>query len=439
MFFRRTEQPQSASRTGIQSKLGRVLRLQLLFISITTALGVYAAAIVVEKVMIGTALSKEASHYWEQLEKNPDHPLPNTGNLRGYSSIATGVNRIPAVLADSPDGQSRASFDGHNSIVFVEERAGRRLLLVFDEQSVRKLAFWFGIVPLSLTLVAIYLSAWFVYHQSNKTLSPLMSLAQKMRSFSFDSNRLETLSYENWSGPQVDDEVRVLADSLRDFTERLKNQLVRERAFSRDVSHELRTPLSVIRGSLELLEKQGNLDEAQARVVDRMQTTSRDMLSLIEVLLVLAQAQHEDSKSNELTDVNTLAPLLISQIEISHNADQHVHISLEQQSKLQVQAPAQVVGMVVANLLRNACHYTVSGDVVVKIHEHGVRVSDTGAGMQASEVQRLQQPFQRNSDNNTGYGLGLDIVRRLCDSYGWTLAIESSQGQGTKVDIKMLD
>lgn len=429
-----------ASRTGIQSKLGRVLVLQMLFISVTTVLGVYAAALVVEKVMIGTALQNEAQHYWQALAKNPQHPLPNTDNLRGYSRNAVAaVDRIPADLAATPLGQSRASFEGRHPIVYLEERAEQQLLLVFDEQSVSKLSFWFGVVPLSLTLLVIYLSAWFVYRQSSKTLSPLMSLAQAMRDFNLETDRLESLQFEAWSGPKVDDEVRVLAESLSDFTEQLKAQLARERAFSRDVSHELRTPLAVIRGSLELLVKQGNLNEQQSRVVDRMQVTSRDMQSLIEVLLLLAQVQHDDEKNNELSEVNALLPLLISQIEISHNSDQHVQIVLDQQADLQVHVPAQAVGMVLANLLRNACNYTLDGDVTVVVYKHGVRVRDTGAGMRAEDLQRLQQPFQRDSNNNTGYGLGLDIVRRLCERYGWTVNIDSSRGQGTVVDVRMLE
>ena len=425
------------SRTGIKSKLIRVLVLQLLFISLVTALGVYAAAKVVEKVMIGTALENEATHYWQQRALDPTHPLPNTDNLRGYSTDVEGADFIPAVLQTAPIGQSRAEFEDRHPIIYVEEREGHKLLLVFDEQSVRALSFWFGVVPLSLALIVIYISAWFVYRQSSKTLSPLMSLAQTMGQFDLTRHRLDSLNFKAWSGPKVDDEVRVLADSLEAFTLQLQTQLERERAFSRDVSHELRTPLAVIRGSLELLQKQGQLSEQQNKVVERMQATSRDMQSLIEILLVLAKEEHRGREENEQTDVTSLAERLLAEIEQSHNADQHVKLLLQSESDLVVNAPPQVVGMVIANLLRNACNYCPSGEVVARVSREGVCVSDTGAGIPASELSRLQQPFQRDVQSSSGYGLGLDIVRRLCDRYNWTLSIESSQGQGTRVAVKM--
>ena len=428
----------SFSRTGIKSKLIRVLVLQLLFISLATALGVYAAAKVVEKVMIGTALENEAEHYWAQLALNPAHPLPNTDNLRGYGVDANGEGFIPELLQAAPIGQSRAVFEGRHPIIYVEEREGIKLLFVFDEQSVSKLSFWFGVVPLTLTLMMIYLSGWFVYRQSSKTLSPLMSLAQTMRKFDLTRDSLDTLNFQSWSGPKVDDEVRVLADSLEAFTQQLQEQLERERAFSRDVSHELRTPLAVIRGSLELLQKQGQLSEKQDKVVERMQATSKDMQSLIEILLVLAKEEHRGREEDEQTEVKTLAGILLAQIELSHNADQHVNMQLQGESALVVHAPPQVVGMVIANLLRNACNYTTSGDVIACVNSDGISVTDTGAGIPESELLRLQQPFQRDDQSNIGYGLGLDIVRRLCDRYNWTLSIESRQGEGTRVEVKML-
>lgn len=429
----------AASKTGIQSKLGRVLLLQLVFISVATALGVYAAAQVVERVMIGTALQNEAAHFWAQRQSDPAHPFPNTDNLRGFGQRGAGADAggIPAGLRAAPPGQSRQDFEGRRPIVYVEQRDGLRLVLVFDEQSVSKLSFWFGVVPLSLTLIVIYISSWFVYRQSSKTLSPLTSLAQAMREFDFGAERFAPINHQAWRGAHVDDEVRVLADAIEAFTRRLQRQLQREKSFSRDVSHELRTPLAVLRGSLELLQKQADLSPAQGRVVERMQTTSRDMQALIEMLLLLAKEEHGSQLAGEQTDVDALADQLLEQVAHSHNADGHLTMRLERRAALTVAAPAQVVSMVLTNLLRNACNYTVRGEVVAVVDGDGVEVFDTGAGMAAEAVQRLQQPFQRDGADGSGYGLGLDIVRRLCERYGWQLDIDSRPGEGTRVRVRM--
>lgn len=425
------------SKTTIQSKFVRVLLLQMLFISITTALGVYIAAKVVEKVMLGTALKQEAVHYWHWQSIDAQHPLPNTDNLRGFSVGGPHGDTVPDALRDAPLGQSRQVYAGSTPIVYVAESEGERLFLVFDEQSVTGLSFWFGVVPLSLGLIVIYISAWFVYRQSSKTLSPLMSLAHMMRSFDRNHTPLGRLDFSAWRHTGVDDEVRVLSDSLQDFTEQLTALLERERAFSRDVSHELRTPLAVLSGALEILQKKSSPTVQQQRVLLRMETTIKDMQSLIETLLLLARRDHQ-SRSSEHTQINALVRLLIQQIDHSHNTDQHIDWQIQDDAQLSVSVPSQAAGLVISNLLRNACLYTPQGEVQITIHATGVVIRDTGAGMDAKHVEQLMKPFERIEGQGQGYGLGLDIVRRVCERYGWRLNIDSTPGRGTEVAVTLL-
>lgn len=428
--------------TGITSKLIRVYVLQMLFISVITVLGVYMAAIIVEKVMVRAALEGEAVHFWDRYPANPDHPVPNTDNLQGFLAVDGDFSHLPEALQKIQllKGHpyfGRVEYQGHQPIVYVEERAQYRLFLIFDENSVSRLSFYFGVVPLSLVLLVIYLSAWFAYRSSQRTLSPMVSLAKTMRKFDLSKHGLDSLHLEDYTRVGVDDEVRVLADSLEEFTRRLKLQLQREQEFTRDVSHELRTPLAVIQGSLEIVEKQA-LTASQQRAVKRMDTTSRDMLSLIETLLLLARDSSSGNAKHEALIVNDLVDLLIEQVEVTHNRDQHVTISTEADGLLAVEAPAQAVGVVLGNLLRNACNYTPDGKVIVMIDKTSVSVRDTGAGIDEQALARVQQPFERGTDQGSGYGLGLDIVRRLCERYRWELSIQSVAGKGTVVRVGFL-
>ena len=423
-----------AKPTGITHKLIRVYVLQMIFISVITVLGVYVAATIVEKVMIRAALEAEAQHFWLNQHRNPAHPVPNTHNLLGFLAVGDDFTAVPPEFRGELPGLVRVRWEGREPIVYVEDRAGQRLFLIFDEESVGKLSFYFGVVPLSLALLVIYLSAWLAYRSSHRTLSPMISLAQTMRRFDLNKGDLNSLQLDTYTRPGVDDEVRVLADSLQEFTARLKQQLQREQAFTRDVSHELRTPLAVIRGSLEMLEKQP-LTALQQRAVARMNTTSRDMLSLIETLLLLARDSHSGEPNYEGVVVNDLVKLLIEQVSETHNHDQHVVISVQATALLSVSAPAQAIGIVLGNLLRNACNYTPDGTVVISLDAHSATITDTGIGMPAGELDRLQQAFERSGQHVDGYGLGLDIVRRLCERYQWQMVINSHAGQGTSVRI----
>lgn len=104
-----------------------------------------------------------------------------------------------------------------------------------------------------------------------------------------------------------------------------------------------------------------------------------------------------------------------------------------------VQAPPPVVRIVVGNLLRNAVTYTENGEVEVSLFEYGVRFSDTGIGMSREELANMFEPFYRaeaSRGDGKGHGLGLAIVRRLSDRYGWTLNAHSQPGHGTTVELR---
>jgi hypothetical protein len=66
------------------------------------------------------------------------------------------------------------------SLVLVEERGGMRMFLLFKQEQVDSLAFWFGVVPLVLVLAAVYLTAWLTYRTSRRVVSPVIWLARQV-------------------------------------------------------------------------------------------------------------------------------------------------------------------------------------------------------------------------------------------------------------------
>ena len=423
--------------TGIYSKLIRVFVLQVLFISMITVLGVYAAANIVEKVLVKKALEGEAQHFWSLYDTNTDQPTPNTDNLEGFIAKNGDLSKIPQAIKSVEPGFGRVEFDHRNPLIYVEDRDSDRLFLIFDEESVSKLGFYFGVVPLSLALIVIYISAWFSYRQSRKTLSPMVSLANIVREFNFSKHDLDALEIDHLITINTDDEVRTLIDALNVFTRRIRELVTRERQFTRDASHELRTPLTVIQGSAELLARDKTLTEKQQQAISRIISTGKDMNSLVETLLLLARGE-DPTQLTESVVVNDVVNLLVEQIDRSHNIDKHVSLNVISNDVLSVKAPAQAVGIVLGNLIRNACNYTQEGQIDITINKNNVIVADTGHGMSADEIPILIKPFERSASLNqdsSGYGLGLDIVKRLCERFEWQLNIDSSVGAGTSVSI----
>jgi len=423
-----------ALKGGLNTQLVRVFLLQILAISVATVMGVFGAALVVEKVLVQEALTGEAEHFWGHYRKDPRFPLPNTNNLKGYMAQQSSFASVPEWLQDLPVGFHRVEKGpGSRPVVYVSDVGADRLYLVFDEVQVSSLAFYFGIAPLTAVLLLIYLLTWIGYVLSRRAVSTVVQLADAVRNYDFNSPHFEKFSPDD-PDDAADSEVATLVNAFNQFIERMDAFIQRERNFTRNASHELRTPLAVVKANLDLLQKFDEPDKRQ-RVVERMSRTVRDMESLVETLLILAR-ETESKLTWSSVVLNDLVAETLDQV-VRALPNDRIETGMESKGLLEIEAPDRVLAIVFTNLIRNAMTYTEAGSVKVHIDHRGVSVKDTGCGMSESDLEHMFEPFYRGHDrSNEGYGLGLAIVRRLCDRFGWQLHADSELGVGTEVRVE---
>lgn len=423
------------NKSGITRRLARVIFLQLLFISVITVLGVIVAAKVVEGVMMRAALEGEAKHFWDHYQRNPDHALPNTDNLLGYLEIEDSNTRAPEALRNLDSGYGRVSLNDKEQLVLADQRELKgktaTLYLIFDEESVAALSFYFGVVPLSLVLIVIYLSAYVGFKQSRKAVSPVVALASRLRDFHPEQNQLVDLELSNLKTASIDDEINTLVDSLNTFTSEINEFIDRERRFTRDASHELRTPLAVIQGSAEFLVATSELGTNQKKSLDRILRTVHDMNELVTALLLLARGNNQLPELDQIS-VNELVMHQLDQLSLTHNLDKHVTIDVQDQAQITVNATPQFAEAVIGNLLRNAFNYTRKGEVTVVINKGYLEICNRGQGVQPVDGEKIFEPFVRGEDDGktSGYGVGLDLVKRLCELFNWEVEGEYSIDRG---------
>jgi signal transduction histidine kinase len=90
--------------------------------------------------------------------------------------------------------------------------------------------------------------------------------------------------------------------------------------------------------------------------------------------------------------------------------------------------------IVVGNLIRNALFNTKSGVVLVRLEATRLIVRDTGVGMRPEELARALERYYKGA-SSAGAGVGLSLVKRICDRYGWKISLESQEGRGTTAEI----
>ena len=219
------------------------------------------------------------------------------------------------------------------------------------------------------------------------------------------------------------DEVGNLAAELSASMHRLFKALKREKAFTGDVSHELRTPLTVIETSVELL-KLTELTAAQQRQVDKIERSSKMMHELVEGFLAFARLS-ENAGSDRVSDVLQA----VGRLWIPEAAKAGRQLVFRQEDCCPGSFSPLLLSTVVSNLVKNALTYSHEGEIKVTETSTGIVVADHGDPIPPAEQKRIFEPFVRGKASadieQTGFGLGLSIVWRICMRMGWQVNLAS--------------
>ena len=215
------------------------------------------------------------------------------------------------------------------------------------------------------------------------------------------------------------------------------------------MSHELRTPLNAILGFSQLLEIE-RLDTGQRESVEQITRAGRHLLELVNEVLDISRI---DSGNMNLTPeplaVDELAREALDLIRPLADA-RGITLSLDpelQGSDLHVLADRQRLRQVLLNLLSNAVKYncvngrvTLGGGPAPDGKRVRLSVADTGRGIAPEKLPLLFTPFERLGAENTdveGSGIGLALAKRLVESQGGELSVQSEPGIGSTFSVDL--
>jgi len=212
------------------------------------------------------------------------------------------------------------------------------------------------------------------------------------------------------------------------------------------MSHELRTPLNAILGFAQVLRLQlgpaGTVDEQLAHI----ETAGWHLLDLINEVLDLSRI--EAGAMSVSVDAVPLAPLFEEAVRLVDGMARSARVQMKLQplpAQLVVQADRTRLLQVLVNLLSNASKYNRPGGLVglaafVQDEQVLIEVSDTGAGLDAAQIDALYQPFNRLGAERgpvEGTGIGLVITKRLVELMQGSLEVRSTLGGGTTFGVRL--
>lgn len=218
--------------------------------------------------------------------------------------------------------------------------------------------------------------------------------------------------------------------------------------FMRKASHELRAPLAAIHMLLKTVlgGLAGKVDPKQEEMIRRACERTDSLTDLINDLLRYSRLEAESGIQVALRPVSF--PMIVNRtIELLSPSAEARHVRLETHIRpAHVLADEEGLTELVTNLVSNAVRYSGEGGAVsvrlVADNEHAVlEVQDGGIGITAEDLPHIFEEFFRSETAKRavqhGTGMGLSIVKRLVESYGGTISVESEPGQGTTFTVRL--
>lgn len=377
-----------------------------------------------EDSMSDALVQREMQLFLERFEAGDAQAAPSSTRLHGYVvRTPADAARVPAFAQGVSGGPHEIYADGRTYHVVTARSGDASLVLVFDTTVYEEHVLGFRRFVIVSVAIASALALLLGMLLSRRLVRPLVQVTTALQKLAPGETR-----------QREGDEATRLLEAFERYQRQVERLVAQEKAFTANASHEMRTPLTALRTSCELLQLDARIPPAARARVDDMVRVVDGMAETVTASLQLARDHPAVTESLVLREVveDVLLPLRAA---LARNG---VDVVVDVPPALVVRADRQALQMVLRNLLRNAMTHTESGEVRVRAGTDWIEVKDTGHGI---APEHLPHVFDRHFSamrvdqgaggaGPGGYGIGLAIVRQLCDRLGWSISLTSETRDG---------
>jgi signal transduction histidine kinase len=378
-----------------------------------------------EEEFIDQMLTQQIAHSMAVWKTAPESAFPNTPAMQLYR-FGPGMapsDGLPAEVLSLPVGNHEIRLGGREAHVAVRHDGSARYILVYDaeEHEGRMLSLMLLTITASTLLALVVLLSG--YALAGRLSGSLERLAA----------RVDTPDGAPLAGPDMERELRAIAEALDRHRQRQQEALDRERAFAANLSHELRTPLTAIRTDAELLAALPDAPQAVRRRANRM-IQGVDRINALGSSLLLLSREAGPALLEEIR----LQPAVREVWEpLSQSASKPVSLRVMVPEGTTVSADPTLFDLVLRNLLDNALRHSDRGEIVCALEGSRLIVSDCGRGFAEAELPHVFDRFFSGPQGR--HGLGLALVQHVCRASGWRVSAGNAATGGGQVTIDLGD
>lgn len=268
-------------------------------------------------------------------------------------------------------------------------------------------------------ILALLLTSFLTYLTTRNSMKHLKNFVSELENIKGNDLGFRFLK------PNTNDEIDELVEKFNELMDRVEKNYKLQEEFVSNVSHELKTPISNLIGYSEMLKRWGYKDKSiLEESVNSIRDTAYKMKELIENMLLLSKNFKLETEKIEL---RSLVEKIAQQKEKQYG--QKIEIS----GNGTITANKEALEMIISNLLNNAIFHG-KPPYEIKLSENKIEIIDHGSGISKEEQEKIFERFYK-SRNSKGHGLGLFLVKQLCNQMNLDISVKSIEGY-TKFEIK---
>jgi heavy metal sensor kinase len=243
-----------------------------------------------------------------------------------------------------------------------------------------------------------------------------------------------------------DDELGRLAQTFDGMLARIERGFEQQRQFTADAAHELRTPLGFMRSQVDLTLRRPRSEAEYRSALEALDGDIDRMTRLVTALLTVSRSESGQLALQRVSlDVQQLIRTTLASWQPL--ATERELTLVDQSTPAEVWADASLLAQLLTNLIDNAvAHTPASGSIAVGCASGDEQarfwVTDTGSGIPFEHQERVFDRFYRvdpgRARSTGGAGLGLTIARAIAEAHGGSIALTSTPGSGTRVEVSLL-
>jgi len=260
-----------------------------------------------------------------------------------------------------------------------------------------------------------FLIVFFVNRQSIKnSLKVFYSTINKLEDFQV--NKAQELTLDT---AEVD-EVKKLNVVFERMSEQIRKDFEAQKEYTENVAHELQTPLAIISSKADELMQADNLTKEQMEQLALLLETTNRLSKINQSLIFLTKIDNRFYTEGATFSLNELIKEKLVLFETAIE-DKNLKLALDLKDATHIYMDPYLAETLVVNLLKNAIvHNEKGGELSIKLENKCLIITNSGTALTFSESDIFKR-FSRSEHSKKSLGIGLSIVKRICELYGFNI------------------